>query len=143
MCFALCYTLQLYRTPFMTPSSVASCSATTGSCTHSTCFNNANTWRFSNYSTLPDLVSCTLQASALAPICCPQCAPCCDPQYQLDFQTSLKPGDFADREDNKMSHVAAATDWQTVIKLFYELGSNTDRYGGGAACTPAVRMLPF
>ena len=49
-------------------------------------------------------------------------------QNKKDIQTKLAPGVFADREDNKSSHLAAADSWQTVVRLFYELGENTDRY---------------
>jgi hypothetical protein len=48
-------------------------------------------------------------------------------QYQQDIQTKLKPGEFADRMDDKPARLAAATDWQTVLRLFMELGDNTDR----------------
>jgi hypothetical protein len=48
-------------------------------------------------------------------------------QYQKDIQTKLKPGDFADRIDDKPRRLADAPDWQTVLRLFVELGENTDR----------------
>jgi hypothetical protein len=48
-------------------------------------------------------------------------------QYQQDIQTKLRPGEFADRMDDKPARLAAATDWQTVLRLFVELGDNTDR----------------
>jgi hypothetical protein len=49
------------------------------------------------------------------------------PQYQQDIQTKLRPGEFADRMDDKPARLAAAPDWQTVLRLFVELGDNTDR----------------
>jgi hypothetical protein len=50
-------------------------------------------------------------------------------QYQQDIQTKLKPGEFADRMDDKPRRLADAPDWQTVLRLFVELGENTDRCG--------------
>lgn len=55
------------------------------------------------------------------------CDVSCCLQYQQDIQTKLKPGDFADRIDDKRGHLADAPDWPTVLRLFAELGENSDR----------------
>jgi hypothetical protein len=57
-------------------------------------------------------------------------------QYQQDIQTKLKPGEFADRMDDKPRRLADAPDWQTVLRLFVELGENTDR------CECRLPLLP-
>ncbi|WIA38862.1 hypothetical protein OEZ86_002138 [Tetradesmus obliquus] len=64
--------------------------------------------------------------------------------YQQDIQTKLKPGDFADRIDDKRGHLADAPDWPTVLRLFAELGENSDRNVGlvGDMLVSLQRLLP-